>query len=81
MRLNFVRKAVVMAVVTLFLFVSGLAFAAEKKWVVIQDAKGVCKVIQAKEKTPKTIAGPFATKDEAMKAKAAKCPPKKKGKK
>jgi len=67
-----------MLVVTVFLFVSGLSFAAEKKWIVIQDAKRVCKVIQATDKTPKTVAGPFATKDEATKAKAAKCPAKKK---
>lgn len=80
MRLDFARKAAIMLVVTVFLFVSGLSFAAEKKWVVIQDSKGNCKVIQAADKTPKTIAGPFATKDEAMKAKAAKCPAKKKTK-
>ncbi len=73
MRLCFARKAAIVLVVTVFLFVSGLSFAAGKKWVVIKDSKGVCKVIQAKDKTPKTVAGPFATKDEAMKAKAAKC--------
>lgn len=73
MRFRFAKKAAIILVVTVFLFMSGLSFAAGQKWVVIKDAKGVCKVVQAKDKTPKTIAGPFATKDEAMKAKAAKC--------
>ncbi|MFH1115238.1 MAG: hypothetical protein V1792_15115 [Pseudomonadota bacterium] len=73
MSFRFARKAAVVLVVTAFLFMSGLSFAAGQKWVVIKDSKGVCKVVQAKDKTPKTIAGPFATKDEALKAKAAKC--------
>ena len=30
---------------------------AAKSWVVIKDKKGVCKVIEAKEKTPATIDG------------------------
>ncbi|MDQ7784641.1 MAG: hypothetical protein RDU20_17280 [Desulfomonilaceae bacterium] len=72
----FVKRAIGVLVVAVFLFVSGPAFAADEKWVVIKDSKGVCKVIKAKEKTPKTIAGPFASKDEANKAKEAKCPKK-----
>jgi len=43
-------------------------------WVVIKDKKGVCKVIESKEKTPATIAGPFNTKKEAQKAKDKECP-------
>lgn len=77
MRRGLVNKAVVFFVVAIFFMMSGLSLAAAKKWVVIKDAKGVCKVIQAKDKTPKTIAGPFATKAEATKAKASKCPAKK----
>ena len=42
---------------------------ASANYVVIKDENGVCKVIQANEKTPKTIAGPFKTKEEAEKAK------------
>ena len=71
------KKTVILLVVAVFLLVSGLSFAAGKKWALIRDAKGVCKVIQVKDKTPKTIAGPFATKAEAMKAKDTKCPKKK----
>lgn len=71
------KKLVVFLMVTVFALVSGLAFAADK-YVVIKDKKGVCKVVKAKDKTAKTIAGPFATKAEAQKAKEEKCPKKKK---
>jgi hypothetical protein len=49
---------------------------AADSWVVIKDKKGVCKVIEAKEKTPATIdgGGPFKTKQEAEKAKDKLCP-------
>lgn len=70
------KTLVVFLVVAVFGLVSGLAFAADK-YVVIKDKKGVCKVIKAKDKTTKTIAGPFATKAEAEKAKEEKCPKKK----
>ena len=76
-----VKKTAVLLVVAVFLLVSGLSFAAGKKWALIRDAKGVCKVIQVKDKTPKTIAGPFATKAEAVKAKESKCAKKKPKKK
>lgn len=75
------KKIVVLLVVVAFSLMSALAWAAAKQWVVIKDSKGVCKVIQAKGKTPKTIAGPFATKEEAQKAKAVKCPKAEKSKK
>ncbi len=72
------KKLVVFLMVAVFALVSGLAFAADK-YVVIKDKKGVCKVIKAKkDKTAKTIAGPFATKAEAQKAKEKECPKKKK---
>ncbi len=57
-----------------FSLVTALAFAAGDSWVVIKDKKGVCKVIEAKEKTPATIAGPFKSKEDAEKAKAKECP-------
>jgi len=40
---------------------------------IIKDKNGVCKVIQAKEKTPATIAGPYKTKSNAEKAKDKAC--------
>jgi hypothetical protein len=43
--------------------------AADEVWVVIQDVNGVYKVISAKGKTPKTVAGPFTTKVQAQEAK------------
>jgi hypothetical protein len=73
-----IRKAlkyIVILVITLvFAVSSGLAMAAEKQWFVIKDSRERCSVIQAKAATPKTIAGPFATKDQAQKAKEEKCP-------
>ena len=60
--------------VLVFSLVTALAFAAGETWVVIKDKNGVCKVIEAKEKTPATIAGPFKTKAEAEKAKDKECP-------
>jgi hypothetical protein len=52
------------------------------QWCVIKyqtkDKKTVCKVVECKGKTPKTIAGPFKSKDEALKAKEKSCPPAKK---
>jgi len=50
------------------------AFAAGQSRVVIKDKNGVCKVIEAKEKTPATIAGPFKSKEDAEKAKTKECP-------
>ena len=44
---------------------------------VIKDKNGKCSVHETtKGKTPKTIAGPFATKELAEAAKAKECPPK-----
>lgn len=68
------KLILVFLVTTLFMLGSVAALAAEKSWFVVKDSKGVCKVIQAKEKTPKTIAGPFGTKADAQKAKAESCP-------
>lgn len=60
--------------VLVFGLISTFAFAAGQSWVVIKDKNGVCKVIEAKEKTPATIAGPFKSKEDAEKAKAKECP-------
>ena len=42
-------------------------------YVVIKDKNGRCSVREFDHKTPKTIAGPFKTKDEAYKAKEKEC--------
>jgi hypothetical protein len=68
------RRVAVLVLVLAFSLVSVLALAAGDKWVVIKDKKGVCKVIKAKGKTPKTIAGPFDTEAKARQAKAKMCP-------
>jgi hypothetical protein len=67
---------VALAVMLAFTVVSVSAFAADKKYFVIKDTKGVCKVIQAKEKTPATISGPFEKKQDAEKSKKDLCPKK-----
>ncbi len=41
----------------------------EKHWFLIKSKDGKVRVCQAWEKTPKTIAGPFPTKEEAWRAK------------
>lgn len=41
----------------------------KKQWFVVKSHTGTMKVCQAWKKTPKAIAGPFATKDEAYQAK------------
>ncbi|MGB9618754.1 MAG: hypothetical protein ACP5M0_12140 [Desulfomonilaceae bacterium] len=75
------NKLLILLVITLFCLVSAVALAAEKQWYVLKDSKGVCKVVQLKEKTPKAIAGPFASKADAQKAKAEACPKAAPGKK
>lgn len=66
------RSAISLFVLVLFVFTLP-CFAAEK-WFIIKDVNNVCKVIEAKEKTPKTIGGPYKTKDQAEKAKEKLCP-------
>jgi hypothetical protein len=58
----------------LVLVIAGTPCLAADKWFVIKDVNDVCKVIEAKDKTPKTIGGPFNTKAEAEKAKDKLCP-------
>jgi hypothetical protein len=40
-----------------------------KQWFLVRSKKGAVMVVQALGETPKTIAGPFQTKDEAYAAK------------
>jgi hypothetical protein len=47
---------------------------AADSWFVIKGKDEVCKVIEAKDKTPATIGGPFKTKKEAEAAKEKLCP-------
>jgi hypothetical protein len=63
------KAVVIWFLVLLFSFTTTLALAAGESYVVIKDKNGVCKIIKAQEKTPKTVAGPFKTKEEAEKAK------------
>ncbi|MEJ2716106.1 MAG: hypothetical protein P8182_03060 [Deltaproteobacteria bacterium] len=67
------KRFVILLVLVIFAFSASVALAAGKQWFIIKDKKGVCRVIEAAAKTPKTIAGPFKTKDEAQKAKAKTC--------
>ncbi len=78
MKRSILRIMSVIFVLAIFGLTSAFAATAEKKWFVIKDKAGVCKVIQAKEKTPKAIAGPFDKKEAAEKAKAEQCPKKEK---
>jgi len=59
-----------------FTVVSVSAFAADKKYFVTKNKNGVCQVIQAKEKTPTSISGPFDKKQDAEKSKSDLCPKK-----
>ena len=59
------------------LVVFGSANFANAAWFVTKDKNGVCKVIEAKAKTPTTIAGPFKSQAAATKQKDKLCPKKK----
>jgi hypothetical protein len=67
------KKIVVFMIVAMFALSSLPVFAAEQ-WGVIKNKNGICSVRKITKKTEKTIAGPFATKAEALKAKKEKCP-------
>ncbi len=85
------RNTLVLLVVAVFSLTSVIALAAdktekqqksEKQWVVIKDKNGKCAVRAVTHgKTEKTIAGPFATKEQAEAEKAKLCPKKEKTKK
>jgi hypothetical protein len=67
------KRFLAILLVMVFSLTATLAIAADS-WVVIKDKHGACKVIKSDHKTPKTIAGPFASKDEAKKVKEKECP-------
>jgi hypothetical protein len=66
------RFVIALSLLVVFVFTSPCL--AADPWFIIKDANDVCKVIEAKEKTPKTIGGPYKTKEDAEKAKEKLCP-------
>ena len=68
-----VKHLIVVVLVIVFALTAVFSFAAEDPWFIIKDKNGVCKVIQAKQKTPATIAGPYKTRANADKAKDKAC--------
>lgn len=68
-----VKRVAVLCLALVFSLTTALVLAAGDSWVVIKDKNGICKVIKAQDETPKTIAGPFKTKEEAEKAKLTEC--------
>lgn len=78
------KKMFVALCLVAFAFASGPVFAEGqpkaakpgKQYYVIKDSKGRCSIRQLEKKSPKSIAGPYATKDEAQKAKDKECPKK-----
>jgi gamma-glutamyltranspeptidase len=67
------RRLIGLFIAIIFVLTTVVAFAAGDSYVVIKNKNGDCSVIKAQEKTPKTIAGPFKTKEEAQKAKEKEC--------
>jgi hypothetical protein len=67
------RRLIGFFIAMIFVLTTVAALAAGDSYVVIKDKNGICKIIKAQEKTPKTIAGPFKTKEEAQKAKEKEC--------
>jgi hypothetical protein len=67
------QRSIGLFIAMIFLVTTVAAFAAGDSYVVIKDKNGICKVIKAKDKAPATIAGPFKTKEEAVKAKEKEC--------
>ena len=74
MKRQLLKKSAVLFVLIFFSLMSGVALAQKTHWFVVKDVNGVCRVIEAKEKTPATIAGPFKTMEQAEKRKAKVCP-------
>jgi hypothetical protein len=67
------KRCVVMVILALFACSPALSLAADKQFFIIKDKKGRCYVKEMEKKSPKTIAGPYTTKDEAEKAKDKEC--------
>jgi DNA-binding transcriptional ArsR family regulator len=57
----------------IFAMTAVFASAAEGGWFVTADKKGTCKVVQAKDKAPGALAGPFKTAKEAKAARSKAC--------
>ena len=68
-----IKHIIAVIVATIFTLTAVCVFAAEDPWFIIKDKNGVCKVIQAKEKTPATVAGPYETQKKADGAKGKEC--------
>jgi len=68
-----VRRLTGFFIAMIFVLTTVAVFAAGDSYFVIKDKNGICKVIKGQEKTPATIAGPFKTKEEAVKAKEKEC--------
>jgi hypothetical protein len=67
------KTIVAIGIMVIFAMTAAFASAAEGGWFVIKDKKGACKVIQAKDKTPGTLAGPFKTAKDAKIARGKAC--------
>jgi hypothetical protein len=68
------KRLGILFLVVAFSLTIAVVHAAAASYVVIKDKNGVCRILEAVEKTPKTIAGPFKTREEAEKAKERECP-------
>ena len=68
-----IKHIIAVVVATIFALTAVCVFAAEDPWFIIKDKNDVCKVIQAKEKTPATIAGPYDTQKKADEVKGEEC--------
>jgi len=67
-----IKTFIVALLVVMFSLTAVFAFAADP-WFILRDKNGVCKVIQAAERTPASIAGPFKTKEAADKVRDKAC--------
>ena len=72
MRGKRITKIAVLTIAIIFGLGATLALAASQ-WCLDKDKRDRCSVRECKAATKTTIAGPFATKQEAMKAKEDKC--------
>ena len=68
-----IKHIIAVVVAAIFTLTAVCVFAAEDPWFIIKDKNDVCKVIQAKEKTPATIAGPYETQKKADEVKGEEC--------
>jgi hypothetical protein len=68
------KRLIILLSVLVFCLNASLALAAAEKWFILKDKNGICRVISADDKTPKTIAGPYTTQQKALDAKAKVCP-------